>query len=96
MGSCLEGCLQAHEVNETFSPCSPEDKCGGNGLAAPENSKRESLEQYLLYAGCILLSLFTCVKLFQWSLTQVANGNSVGSTYIDVCPGLQGLLEAKW
>lgn len=73
----------------------PSGRCGGYGLAAPDNSKSESLERYLLYAGCTLLSLFTGVKLPQWSLTQSANGSSVGSMNISACPGLQELLEAK-
>lgn len=74
----------------------PSGRCGGCGLAAPDNSKSESLEKYLLYAGSTLLSLFTGVKLPHRSLTQSANGSSVGSMYIYACPGLQGLLEAKW
>ena len=87
MGLCLADRLQAHQVNGPFCPCRM------MRLAAPHNSKSESLEKYLLYAGCVLLSLFTGVNLPQRSFTQSTTGSSAGSMH--PCPGLQGLLEAK-
>lgn len=73
VGSCLAAI-------RSMDPSVHAGWCGGCGLVTTHNSKSESLEKYLLYAGCTLVSVFASVKL---SLTQSATSSSLG--FICMC-----------